>query len=116
MVMNILTTMLTADGVYWGTPTPDGYGNMTTVAPVAITVRWQDEDEVIEIDGGKEVNSTSKVFTSVDTETGGYLYLGTLASLSGEKDPLKVTNAKQIIKKAKLPTLDGTQFLRTSWL
>lgn len=116
MALGILTKMLTATGVYWGSPIPDGYGNQTTVAPVEITMRWQDADEVIAIDGGREVNSTAKIFTSVDTATGGFLYLGTLASLSGEKDPYKVDTAKQIIKRAKLPTLDGTQFLRTSWV
>ena len=108
--------MLTDAAVYWGTPTSDGYGNIQTVLPVEISVRWVEEQEMIVLPDDKEVMSKSKVYTSIDTENNGYLYHGTLASLGDFKNHNDIEEAYEIIKFQKLPTLRGDQFLRTAWL
>ena len=67
--------------VYWGAPTPDGYGGKTYSDPVEIPCRWDDTLEVIKDERGEEIICKAKVLVTQDLEEGGMLYLGTLEDL-----------------------------------
>jgi len=67
--------------VYWGDPTPDGYGGKTYSDPVEIPCRWDDTLEVIKDERGEEIICKAKVLVTQDLEEGGMLYLGTLEDL-----------------------------------
>ena len=67
--------------VYWGDPTPDGYGGKTYSDPVEIPCRWEDTLEVIKDERGEEIICKAKVLVTQDLEEGGMLYLGTLEDL-----------------------------------
>ena len=67
--------------VYWGDPTPDGYGGKTYSDPVEIPCRWEDTLEVIKDKRGEEIICKAKVLVTQDLEEGGILCLGTLEDL-----------------------------------
>ena len=67
--------------VYWGDPTPDGYGGKTYSDPVEIPCRWDDTLEVIKDERGEEIICKAKVLVTQDLEEGGMLCLGTLEDL-----------------------------------
>ena len=67
--------------VYWGDPTPDGYGGKTYSDPVEIPCRWEDTLEVIKDKRGEEIICKAKVLVTQDLEEGGMLCLGTLEDL-----------------------------------
>lgn len=110
--MSLITRVLRQTATYWGSPTPDGLGGYTYAAPVSLSVRWTDRQEVIQNSRGEEVVSRSKVFTSIDVESEGYLYLGT----SSATDPTTVDDAFKIQRFDKIPDLTANEFLRKAFL
>lgn len=98
--------------VYWGTPTKDKYGGTTFAAPVEITGRWEDKNEVFIDSIGRERISKSHVYLGQDVDIEGYLYLGTLASISSAASPKEVNGAYEIKAPMKTPNLKATDFER----
>jgi hypothetical protein len=116
-MMRILVTMLKQRAVYWGSPVQDGYGKFTFATPTEIRVRWEKKQEMFIDPQGDEVMSMAIVYTASDVDIGGYLYLGVEADLASDhSDPQVIGGAFKIKQFGKLPTLPGTQYLRTAWL
>ena len=126
--------------VYWGDPTPDGYGGKTYSDPVEIPCRWDDTLEVIKDERGEEIICKAKVLVTQDLEEGGMLYLGTLedlgivvggnvvigglgtgnivlAGLSKMSHPEDVEDAYEITIIKKIPMIRSTsEYVRTVYL
>lgn len=104
--------------VYWGSPVNDGYGGKTFGAAVEIDVRWEDKNELVTLNNGKEYMSKATILVTADVDLGGYLYLGTEDDLeSDHSDPLAVDDAFEIKKFDKIPMIKKTdEFVRTCYL
>ena len=110
--MSFLTRNHNQTIVYWGTPTKDKWGARTFTTPVEITGRWEDNQETF-VDGtGREAVSKAHVYLGQDVDMEGWLYLGTLASISSAASPKAVSGAYEIKVFNKTPNLKGTSFER----
>lgn len=116
MAMRILDTMRTSNAVVWSGADPDGYGKTSFSDPKEIRVRWQSKVEIFRSDAGVDEVSEAQVFPGEDLSNGDYLYHGDLSSLTqAQKDnPQGIAYKVRAIEK--IPTLDGTQFLRKVFL
>ena len=104
--------------VYWGSPTNDGWGGRTYGDPVELDCRWEDKREKFTNMKGEEHVSSAVVYLGQDVVVNGYLYLGTLASLSSaeEGNPEAVTGTYLVQAYGKIPNIKGTDYERTAWL
>jgi hypothetical protein len=104
--------------VYWGNPQNDGYGGHTFDTATEIRVRWEDKQELFRDVEGREVLSSAVVYSEVDLDLGGFLYLGNVDDSGLDSDPLpkEVPAAREIKQFSKIPNLRGTKFVRKSWL
>lgn len=83
--------------VWWGNPVPTGGGGRTFDAPIEITVRWQEKQELFVDAVGRTLTSSAVVYPARDLPAGGYLYLGILDDLpSNPVDPETITEAREI--------------------
>ena len=121
-IVDLLTRTCLQTAVYWGTPTPDGYGTKTFADPVEIACRWTERIELINRVGdrlGEQVVSKAQVFVLQDVDEQGYLFLGDLDDLDSdeEADPTTVDEAFVIQRFDKIPTLKAiTEFVRKAYL
>ncbi len=107
------------DAVYWPPAVADGFGRQSLGTPVDVKCRWDDQSEqffdpktgVIEI-------SNAVVYVDQDVLLGGYLWLGTVATIPGGSpgDPQIIAGAYPIRKYLKNPNLRASEFLRTATL
>lgn len=113
MAMRLITKMCKQKAVYWGSPTPDGYGGKTFASPVELSVRWQDVNNVAVTPEGEQFISRATVFVLQDVDLGGFLRLGEMDS-DEPSSPIGVSGAYPIRAFNKTPTLKATQFVRTA--
>lgn len=94
--------------VYWAPDDVNGYGETQFVDPVEIVVRWEDDQQLFIDNKGNEVVSSAIVFPAVPLALGGYLWLGSISSLSSseEGDPHSVLGAKEIRSINSIPSVD----------
>lgn len=113
LIDNLLQTV-----VYWGNPTPDGYGSFTFDSPVEISVRWENRTELFIDRTGAESKSFAIVYLGQDVDVGGWLFLGELDDIdSGLTDtPHLVPDAREIRGFRKIPSLNAEIFERKVWL
>lgn len=105
--------------MYWGNPSPSGWGGAEFDDPVELSVRWEDRREMFIDMSGNEVASSAVVFLGQDVEIGGYLYLGELSDLDSTViAPAGVTTGRvyEIRGFAKSPTVSGKKYVRKAWL
>jgi hypothetical protein len=106
--------------VYWGTPVKDGYGGFTFASPVEIACRWEDRIGQFTSNKGEQIYSKATVYVLQDLEEDGWLFLGTLADITGEADigaPKEIDNAYEIKRFDKLPIFASeTEFVRKAYL
>jgi hypothetical protein len=124
--MDIIENTYAQTAVYWGAPTPDGYGGNTFAAPIEVVCRWEDKEQFLGSQVGGEVTgglmlSRSIVFVKQDVDEEGYLYLGTLDDLVLDSndyiDPKEVDKAYIIKRFEKSPAVGSTtEFLRKAFL
>jgi len=103
--------------VYWGSPTPDGYGGYTYADPVELDCRW--EDVVMAEQGtlGSEIELRSEVQVKVDVDEQGMMLLGELDDIdSADYDNPVDAGADMIVRFNKIPTLDANHFYRKAYL
>ena len=112
MATRYLTANLRQVITYWGNPVISGWGGSTFDAPVAITGRWEDRQELFRDAEGQEVLSHAVVYVDQDVDIKGYLYLGT----SVVTNPANVDGAREIRSFRKVPNLKATAFARKVWL
>ena len=106
--------------VYWGNPTPDGYGGYTFDAPVEIPCRWEIKRKLIRnIKRGKPggiIISKARVLVTQVLKEGGYLYLGNLVDITG-LEPDDVLEAYRIKRFDKISMIKSTtEFVRIAYL
>lgn len=121
--MGIITSMRRQKAVYWAPRTnPAGDIQYTTQGQVKydtgveISCRWENtKEEFIGPEGTPRI-SQAKVYVDRDVLVGGYLRLGTLASVDFADDPLENDNILEILSFTKMPNLRNTEVLRTCML
>ena len=114
-------TKLNQTAVYWAPDgTVDDFGNNGFAAGVELTsaVRWEDKGELFLNALGEQELSQSISYYDGTLALDGYLYLGTLASLSApeQADPTIVRGAYRIRQTKLSPSVDASQSLRKTWL
>ena len=103
--------------VYWGNPTPDGFGKYTYDSPVEIKVRWDDVSSIISDNQGREITSNATILLNQNVDEQGYLYLGSLSDLDSDPTPLNVSKAYMISKVETTPLFKSTtQFVYQCYL
>lgn len=124
VIEKIVKKFCVETAVYWGSPVNDGFGGFTFATPVEIKCRWENKSEIDIgwLSTGFPANvllSKSSVLVTQDLDKLGYLYLGTLADLSGEdtSKPITIEGAHQIHRFDKIPMVFKTNdFVRIAWL
>lgn len=114
--MGIITRMRKQTCVYWApTGNRDRNNNPILAAPVQMTCRWTDVNELFIDASGKQSVSNAKIFTELDVQVEGYLKLGLLTDLvdSSSNNPFTNSGTFRIRKFTKLPNLRNTEYLRT---
>lgn len=96
------------DAVYWEYTGVDEFGSSTFKDPTEIKVRWDDSTEIQTTSNGKEFISMAEVLTPQDLTEQSYLYLGTLASLPADPEPLDTDKAYEIKAMDRHPLFAGT--------
>jgi hypothetical protein len=104
--------------VYWAPRArPDRDGRIRYDDATEITARWEDRQELFANREGEQVVSNGFCFpTEDDLAVGGYLYQGSLSSLSvaEKRDPTIVDGAWEIQSWGKLPDIQLSDYLRTA--
>jgi len=91
-----LASMQTDTIVYWEPGAPDGFGKYSFATPVELKCRFQSSTERFVDSSGVEFISTAIVYPQQDLSLHGWIYKGTLASISSQADPQKVDLAYMI--------------------
>ena len=118
-ILSFIRKVCVQDAVYWGSPTPDGYGGLTFDPPKIIKCRWDSVVKNILSDEGKLFVSQAEVLVTEDLEVGGYLYLGDMIGFTNEHrvDPQTVTGAYPIKRITKNPLFRSEdKFVRVVYL
>lgn len=100
--------------VYWAPTAEDRYGRPGFSSPVEIRCRWEDVNEEFVTAQGTNAISFAHVFVDRDLRNGGALWLGSLAS--SDSTPSNNAGYQLIRRFDKLPSLDGSVFLRKAYL
>ncbi len=110
--MSLLTRNLRQTATLWVFNGVSNSGDPSFVAPVQVTVRW--EDRVIEfIDNrGEKTVSKSVVYLSQDVNQGDFMVLGTDSTAS----PINVVGAFEVRDFRKIPAINGTDMERRALL
>lgn len=113
--MSFLTRNLNQKITHWAKgSTQDAFANPTWIAPVILNGRWQDATELtLDLDGN-EILVKSIVFLDTDVEEGDYLM--NREFISGEIDPIQISDAFQVKKFGKNPDLKAVNFERVAFL
>ncbi len=92
--------------VYWGNPVSTGTNRYTYDDPVEILGRWEELNEVIVGNDGKEMVSQARVFLTQEVDEEGALWLGSLDDLESAPAPDdSAVGALYIIAFSRLPKL-----------
>jgi hypothetical protein len=97
---------------YWGTPQPDGMGGVVFAAPVSMLARWEQNAIQDYDDKGTAIVSQARVFTKVDLDIGGFVFLGITAAT----DPTVIGGAFEIKNFVKTPSIRLNDYERRSVL
>jgi hypothetical protein len=124
--MSVISRMRKQNALYWEAISlePDRYGQFTYEAPVMITCRWDDVNELSLKPDGTEFTTQSKVYVeSVDTKPGDYLRqtdtaveVDEIALLTSETIPQNNEDTHRIEAVDKNPNFKGTETLVTAKL
>lgn len=93
--------------VYWANPVVSADGSFTFDTPVEVNCFWNDVNELIRTDDGREVVSRAKVYVVQDLDDKGMLFHGKLTDLTTaqKNDPRTVDNAYEVKKIMKVPSI-----------
>ena len=114
-LLDFVSSVCVQTAVYWGNPTPDGYGGYTFDDPVEIDCRWDGSTEMIRSSDGKEVLSKARLLLTQDVDEGGIIFLGSLDDLDSDEEeaPRKSADAWEILRFDKTPLFQSsTEFVR----
>ena len=95
---------------YWPPLTSDGFGGLTYGEPVVIACRWQDKADLFRNNEGREMTSSSVVYTDRPLQVTGMIAEGEFTASN------PVESAKEIRQKGRSPNLRNTVELNKVWL
>jgi hypothetical protein len=101
--------------VYWGAPTPNGFGGYDYADPIEIPVRWTDKQELFIDYKGESVLSRARLMIDQDVEVKGMFALTTLLELSSSQAPSD-NAAYEIRAFQKMPDVRAKTYVRQVWL
>lgn len=125
--MQIIKTSRRQVAVYWEpSSVPNNEGQVGFLAPVELIVRWEDVTQEAIDEKGNVFQSRSVVAVPIDVKLLGVLWLSTkkkgytpgtaIAELTSTSDPFANSNAFEIRKFDKIPTLRANAFYREAIL
>lgn len=117
-IISFVKSVCVQDAVYWSPGADNGFGEKSWTS-TQIKVRWDGVTEAITNKYGKEVICNAKVMVQQELNVEGFLYLGTLTSLSTAQkaNPLLVTSAYPIQKLQTTPLFkSATKFVYEIYL
>lgn len=117
-ILQFISKVCVQDAVYWAPGADNGFGEKSWTS-TQIKVRWDGVSESITNKYGKEVISSAKVMVQQELNVEGFLYLGTLVSLSTAQkaNPLLVNAAYPIQKLQTTPLFkSATKFVYEIYL
>lgn len=95
-----IRSMCIHTAVYWESPVNDGFGGFIYNDPVEIKCFWQDKEQIIGKDDEKVVISRAVVYSLIDLETDGLLWLGNLDDLTtAQQSNPRSIDGIQIVKR-----------------
>lgn len=122
-IIKFIQSVCVQTAVYWGNPVNDGRGNYVYDYPREIAVRWDDKQEMIIDNLGRNIVSKAQILLIEDLPTEGVVFLGTLDALelvldSTEiMDPKNINGTYEILSKSKTPLFkSSTEFVHTLYL
>ncbi len=92
-ILKFIEKVCVQDAIYWGNPTPNGFGNMEFDTPRQVKVRWDEKMQMVLDDLGREIHSKSQIMCPEELDIGGFLMLGELSEIElgdGYKSPQEV--------------------------
>lgn len=114
--MTFVTRNHKDDITYWSPLAKTGSGARTFNTPVDLKGRWEDEQIMFVASDGRESISKAIVSLGQAVVEGGYLYLGTKASISSAANPKDVSDAYEIRGIGKVGNIKNTTFYREAIL
>lgn len=104
--------------VYWALLGRDSSGAPKFAAAVEIPVRWNDKQEEFFDDKGRQCVSKAAVHVDRDVTIGGFMWYGTIASLSGNQLTIPSSNkgAEEIRGMRKVDDFGGKETFRRVFL
>ncbi|MFP4047482.1 MAG: hypothetical protein ACLFT4_06950 [Bacteroidales bacterium] len=103
--------------VHWSYTGPDGFGHPTFDDPVEIKCRWEDNDQVLTDNEGRQYESNAEILLTQDVKRMDYLFLGTLTDIDSEQDPQKIDHAYPVLRFSKIPMIKSTDvFVRKAFV
>ena len=118
-LIKFIESVAVQTAVYWGSPTPNGYGGSTYDDPVEISCRWDGTTQLVTNNQGKEVVSKAEILLTQDVDEDGYLYLGALSGLTiaQKANPETIDAAWKIVRFDKTPLFQSTdEFVQKAYL
>jgi len=111
--MQILKKVRKFPCVYWG-PAVNTGKELVYPLPVQCKCRWEDEQEVIQLQNGGEYISKSLVLMDRLVDVDGYLFYGSLDDMKAKYgncvDPREIVEARIIQKVLTIPTLKAKNY------
>ena len=109
----IRTTDMNQVAVYWQPGIPDGTGSFdfTSVIPVEIMCRFQDQQNLFRDAQGREVRTSRVAYVDREVVVGGFIAPGSLADANLTIEPYRNSSASLILNVVKSPSLSADEFL-----
>lgn len=82
MSLPLFSRNLYHTATYWSPGGNDGFGTISFNAPVAIKCRWQDTETLSRTPDGREIISSTVVYSDRELEKGGFLVEGSFSAAS----------------------------------
>lgn len=125
VIENVVKLFTKQKCVFWGNPVSDGKGGYTFDAPIEISCRWEEKQELKQDYDGNFYSSQAEVLVEIDIPRRSYLanytlvQLQALATANGwsTSNPREFPNAFIVIQFEKIPMVFADDdFVRTAFL
>lgn len=97
---------------YWAPATVNEFNELSYEASIITAVRWEDKISKVNTPEMEEITSKAIVYSPIDFEIGGYLYLGESTELTPDTEP----DSNPILFFDRQTNLTGTRTIRKAIL
>lgn len=114
-----IKTLCTQTCVYWAPTGFNAYTDPIFAAPVEVKCRWEEKQILFEDDKGNQLQAKAVAHVVSDVKNEGFLYLGTLTSLTTQQrsNPKNISSAYPIKRFDKSPSLTNpSEYVRKAYL